>query len=240
MWCFTSFSDSQKYLISYMGRLSSIIAKDKGRAILRTMHIYIFSHISNIYLMYRLYDVIFFSKPKYFVTLITVARHNFALEVELDLFQLLRLVQLQFSQLCCPLLQVLCLFFSFHTFLSFLQPGEQEPWTIRRKLKGRTGSEKVWKWLFNVSLFGTTCFSDWPPCSAPSPSVAWSLPSDNHTMQCTADLKLLIIMISQITNYNNSSVYWRCHLKFGTAGRHLRYYVRLDSEWCGTFENGIA
>ena len=55
MWCFTSFSDSQKYLISYMGRLSSIIAKDKGRAILRTMHIYIFSHISNIYLMYKDY-----------------------------------------------------------------------------------------------------------------------------------------------------------------------------------------
>ena len=60
------------------------------------------SHFQYIFDVQRLYDVIF-SRPKYFVTLITVARHNFALEVELDLFQLLRLVQLQFSQLSLSL-----------------------------------------------------------------------------------------------------------------------------------------
>ena len=108
----------------------------QGRTILRIMHICIyiyFSHFQYKFDVQRLYDV-FFSRPKYFVTLITAAWQNFALEVELDLPQLLRLVQLQFSQLFCPLLQVLYLFFSFHTFLSFLKPGEQEPWTIKRKL----------------------------------------------------------------------------------------------------------
>ena len=228
-----------KYLIyidiSNMGRLS-IIAKDRVVGY-KSSCIYIFSRISNIYLMYKDNMMYFFSRSKYFVTLITVAWHNFALEVELDLPQLLRLVQLQFSQLFCPLLQVLYLFFSFHTFLSFLKPGEQEPWTIKRKLKGRKGWKKSENDFSMFLSLAQPAFLAGHLVLLPRPLLL-----DLFLLiitQCTADLKLLIIMISQITN-SNSSVYWRCHLKFGTAGRHLRYYVRLDSEWCGTFDNGIA